>query len=1222
MLNIFKSFKQTISVSSCGLTISSNASERNFNWLEVKQIRNVGFLPIKLLKVKVNNQKPIYGKGDKCQLRSAIVDAVLSNVDSLLLAINAELSKGYPSEKFLEAINASFATNITDFKHLIAIGSINVQAAKIPNLTELNERIQVLENIGLSRKVYVESYISRELITFKDFFDTVEKTPLTEEQRTACVVCDDRQLLVAAAGSGKSSTLVAKVGYMLEKGWITPNQVVALAFNKDAASELLERCEKRLSKQLAGSKIRANTFHRFGLDLSGQLSKSKPSTSDWATDDKIRPRNIHAIVMDLISENESYARGWNILVQLNKAKDIKPKVISGKDGKFRTLQGELVASREEVNICDFLFVHGIEYEYERPYELECSDDEHRQYKPDFYYPSINVYHEHFAIDANGNAPKEFKGYLEKTEWRRNIHKSNCTRFFETTSAEFPNKIYETILYHLREFGYDFDTLKLKQAALGTIELDDPIINEIDKYLKNRRSSIVSQDSILSRANTECPHLKDAVLLAEAVISRFDAMLHSDNSIDYSDMIKLPTKLIRENPQDLGIRMILIDEFQDLSPDRADLINTILDVCPGCKLFGVGDDWQAINGFAGSDLQLMLRFHDTFGKGTTQYLTKTFRSNQGICDVAKRFVTTNPDQLKKSVDAVNKKTEGVVEIHYINSPEQYTEWIEWLSGSLSSNEKIYALARYNAQLVPQKSTRFEDVWGTISDISKSKQWGKNFQLLSFHKSKGLEADTVIILSSLDEDKFRKGFPTTREDSAFVQLSTPPKETYFAAEERRLFYVALTRAKSRVIIPAPTVGASPFIEEIIEQSPNNIKIYVNGIESEICPKCKRGAKSVANGKFGEFLCCTRFPECNWKGTKEELSTFGIRKSTEMQESDSIEPEWLTRLAKISKAWIEHCFIVQLTDKIPMVLRVDPKHEGWDIAAYDERHPSGVLRFELPRGFSRRFLAESYEIFTNWAHKARRAKSASDLDILNNSIKEYFSILEIISSKRPQLSPTGVVVETKEDVWNYLKDIPTRAIKNTIKQIIKSEMPINFLNKIAYEHPTKPGFPVSYSHDVRLNIYDWLHEFKYATNDEYTVLKDKVIEELSMSLDYMVEGINSKSQIITKWNDAFRLPENSDEYLDTNLDWESFAAKDREWQLTAIRVAASVTYRITLCSVCTFIDAPDDFDIIEEAKSESSPEEWRYWTDDSSRYDPNCVQNHLGPLAWRLARMQGLV
>lgn len=277
----------------------------------------------------------------------------------------------------------------------------------------------------------------------KLFFDTVERNPLTEEQIHACICMDDSVMVVAAAGSGKTSTMVAKTGYVLQEGIATPDQILLLAFNRTTADEVGERIAERLRTVPQVEQVKSRTFHAFGIEVIGLATGKKPSLAPWVDPDKPGAdiREIVDIINSLSGQDSGFKREWDLFRTVY-ARDVKrsgqpqePEAYAEGMRGFLTAKGHIVKSMEERLIADWLFYNGVSYEYERTYEHETADSLHGQYSPDFYYPDIEVYHEHFALNAKGEAPKDFGDYLDGVKWKRNLHATKGTELFETTSHE-------------------------------------------------------------------------------------------------------------------------------------------------------------------------------------------------------------------------------------------------------------------------------------------------------------------------------------------------------------------------------------------------------------------------------------------------------------------------------------------------------------------------------------------------------------------------------------------------------------------------------------------------------------------------------------------------------------------------------------------------------------------------------------------------------------------
>jgi DNA helicase-4 len=232
----------------------------------------------------------------------------------------------------------------------------------------------------------IAAFVTAELNRWRDFFDTIESMPLTPEQRLSVVVDEDATLVLAGAGSGKTSVITAKAAYLVKAGIRQPEEILLLAFAKNAAEEMSERVEAR-----SGVPIVARTFHAIAYDIIGIVEGSKPALADHATDDMAFTNLIKQILKDLVHRLSDVSRAIiqffaHFLVEPKTEWDFKTKHgfythMEAQD--LRTLQGEKVKSYEELQIANWLYQNGVEYEYEPVYEHKIAETGRRDYQPDF-----------------------------------------------------------------------------------------------------------------------------------------------------------------------------------------------------------------------------------------------------------------------------------------------------------------------------------------------------------------------------------------------------------------------------------------------------------------------------------------------------------------------------------------------------------------------------------------------------------------------------------------------------------------------------------------------------------------------------------------------------------------------------------------------------------------------------------------------------------------------
>lgn len=753
---------------------------------------------------------------------------------------------------------------------------------------ETHRLIERLRDVAMGSRNEVNmrnaKFVESELGKHHTFFNTVESTPLTREQRVASIVLQDRNLLVAAAGSGKTSTIVAKAGYALLSGQYQPSDILVLAFNNDAAKELDERINKRLAPLLPhGTKIRCSTFHALGLAVIAEGKGVKPSVAAFATGSEAANfRFMEDIVAELLRSDATFAVYWLTFRALY---GVPVKPIEGfrsrrewddyvravgdyRGGRrgFLTLKEEIVKSQGELAIANWLFVQGIPYEYERPYEHNTATAEYRQYAPDFYFPDIDAYLEHYGIDAQGNPPPAFaERYRESMQWKAELHQQHQTDLITTTFGEFvEGTLFPKLKEELMRRGQEFKPVNV-QEALAKLDRGNapdylPLLRGI---LKQAKSNEVDRATMEKRAAQNPQPLRARIFIRIfwKVLAAYEAKLKSATEVDFEDMIIEAARLLEESRARHSYRLVLVDEFQDISRARARLLKALLSQVPECRFFAVGDDWQSIYRFAGADIDLFTEFAAHFGVTATNYLTATFRSNAGISSAASWFVQKNPKQLRKKVVARDSEDKAVVALRrYVDVETHDAECLAILEELAKGNDQhrhrkpaVFLLARYRHQCPSDM-----ELW-----IERYRNdFGLSFKTI--HSSKGLEADFVVVLR-MASGKY--SFPSTISDDPMYDLVMPQPESYEYAEERRLFYVAMTRARRKVYLLAHSAAPSSFVTELFVEP--SLKAHLamgtsanlSSSAKEGCPSCATGLLSKRSGKFGTFWGCSNYPICRF-------------------------------------------------------------------------------------------------------------------------------------------------------------------------------------------------------------------------------------------------------------------------------------------------------------------------------------------------------------------------
>lgn len=717
-----------------------------------------------------------------------------------------------------------------------------------------------------------------ELEACRVLFDRVESKPLTPEQARAVVCFDNRVQVVASAGSGKTSTMVAKAAYAIHRGFVDPKRIVLLAFNKQAAEELKERAAKAFERLgMADVTVEASTFHALGLRLIGKATREKPDIPEWATDAAGGVRKLTEIVDELKDRSSEFRNQWD-LFRFVFGKDLPafgaPESADVWDaqgkGALVTTRGERVKSQEEVMIANFLFLNGVDYQYEPPYQHRTADESHRQYRPDFYYPELDLHHEHFALNAQGLPPPDFEGYLEGVHWKRQLHKDMGTTLFETTSHGLRSKVdLPRLEAELTSRGVVMDPNPEREIPQGGQRPMDSVelVGLIRTFMSHAKSNCLTVPMLHQKLSSlpadAFKHRYEMFLdIAAPIMDAWDKALAAEGGIDFEDMLNQAAEHLESGRVESPYDLVMADEFQDASRARARLCRALVQA-PGRFLFAVGDDWQSINRFAGADVSVMTGFREFFGHGQVLKLEQTFRCPQALCDVSSTFVSKNPAQIAKRVHSTTPPQGPVLQAFQVDSKEKLADAIDRFVVNLGEQIRdgtippgrngkvsVYVLGRYNAdrQYVPTNQHRFNR-WVDVS-------------FLTIHRSKGSEADYVILPEMLTVLKGRS-FPNTRADDPVLALAMPEGDTFPLGEERRLFYVALTRARRSVAMFTARGQCSTFLRELEEDGAVVVTdTEGKAVEEETCPACKQGVLVLRTGPYGEFRSCSNFPSCSYK------------------------------------------------------------------------------------------------------------------------------------------------------------------------------------------------------------------------------------------------------------------------------------------------------------------------------------------------------------------------
>ena len=631
------------------------------------------------------------------------------------------------------------------------------------------------------RSAAIDAFVTSELERWKEFFDTIESKPLTPEQRLSVVVDEDATLVLAGAGSGKTSVITAKATYLVKAGIRQPEEILLLAFAKNAAAEMSERVEAR-----SGVPIVARTFHALAYDIIGKVEGSKPPLADHATDDLAFTNLIKQILKDLVQTLSEVSKAiiqWfaHFLVEPKTEWDFKTKHayyshLEKQD--LRTLQGEKVKSYEELQIANWLYENGISYEYEPNYEHKIDETGRRDYCPDFRLTESGVYIEHFGVrrqilpdgtERLVTAPfVDREAYLAGMEWKRNVHAEHETMLIETYSYERQEgrlliALAEKLAPHVTLMPRQADTIFDRVVEMAQVDTFSQLLATFLRKFKSGGYSLADCDAKAERMKLG-KRGKAFLAVFAPVFAEYQKRL--GGRIDFEDMVLRAAHYTETGRYVSPFRHILVDEFQDISQSRARLVKALKGQHPDARLFAVGDDWQSIFRFAGSDIHLMRHFGAEFGGSfgdetgvhRTVDLGRTFRSVDQIAYAARSFVLQNPDQISKQIVPAGIASEPAIRIRMVAKNEDQNALDDVLHGlsdriAPATTATVLLLGRYRF-LEPdmrELQRRFPRLRITFKTI---------------HASKGLEADHVILLNA---DSGRTGFPSEMVDDPLLSLA---------------------------------------------------------------------------------------------------------------------------------------------------------------------------------------------------------------------------------------------------------------------------------------------------------------------------------------------------------------------------------------------------------------------------------------------------------------------
>lgn len=742
------------------------------------------------------------------------------------------------------------------------------------------------------------------------------KIKLDEDQRRVVLTDEDYCLVVAGAGAGKTTTVAAKVKYLVEKQGVDPKQILVISFTNKAVNELRQRIIGELHIECPIA-----TFHSTGNAI---LRKQHPEKLNIVDDSKLyfviqdyfkgsilkNENTVNNLIMFFASyfdapyEGTDLNKFFNNIAKSNfssmrsEITDFKRQIIDTRTKKAVTIQSEVMRSNQEVEIANFLYLNNIDYEYEPlyPYDILYA---RKPYTPDYVIRQGDktAYIEHFGITEDGKSNRfsadELVSYKKAINDKITLHKQHGTTLIYTFSAFKDGR---TITEHLKEkledAGFELTPRSNKEVMEMLVTSEEnryirKLVALICRFITNFKTNGFTADEF-NRMYHSTQNVRTRLFLdiCNDCYLEYQKYLKENDAVDFQDMINESARVLRdvkEMKQKLDFKYIIVDEYQDISRQRFDLVSALHEVCDA-KIIAVGDDWQSIYAFSGSDITLFTKFAENMGYAKLLKIVKTYRNSQEVIDIAGTFIQKNSEQIQKDLISPKNITDPVIIYTYDSTKkdpkgdnrsganyaiahaievalEQIIAYNKAEGKPYSSSILLLGRFGFDGDRL-ERSGLFEYI--TRGNKLKSVKYPKlDITFMTAHASKGLGYDNVIVINGRNETY---GFPSKIEDDPVLAFVIKGDRSIDYAEERRLFYVAMTRTKNRVFFIAPEQNPSEFLLEIKHDYKNVVlKGDWNEDPSEIpsykksCPVCGYPMQFRYKNSYGlRLYICTNEPE----------------------------------------------------------------------------------------------------------------------------------------------------------------------------------------------------------------------------------------------------------------------------------------------------------------------------------------------------------------------------
>lgn len=576
----------------------------------------------------------------------------------------------------------------------------------IQELAILWEFMEYIEKWEKTTKQYNESFVATQKNEYESFFDKdVEKYPLNDQQREAILHDEDYNLVVAGAGTGKTTTIVGKALHLVKNKWVDTNNILLISFTNKAVEEM----EKRLKEKWIDLK-NIKTFHSLGYSILGEvIGKKTPLDSELNEKEKILQEIFNSLLSNkqtslVLNEYFNYYLEYYKSSEEFKSEDEYQNFFKDQKTKFEALDWTIVKSPDELKIANFLYINGISYIYEKDYEHNTMDSKHRQYKPDFYLDNYWIYLEHFSLYEDGESSSFGTEYVDGIKRKRGIHEKYTTKLIETYSWEFRKKhIVEVLKNKLETYSVEMKQKKTEDIIEELLKRNDQQeFNPFVRLLGTCISLLKSNQYTFEEMRQRTKDIRDEKFLdiLDIVHKKYTDKLQEKDQIDFDDMVAQATKHMEDNNIQHNYEYILVDEFQDISTGRYKLLKSFLSQKDDCKLFCVWDDWQSIYRFTGSDVHIFTEFEKHFWYSNISTINQCYRFPQELLNISSDFVMKNPSQMKKHL-ITNNTSKAKIEIKFLDNDSLFKKESVYAirneietAANINQDKEIYVLCRYN------------------------------------------------------------------------------------------------------------------------------------------------------------------------------------------------------------------------------------------------------------------------------------------------------------------------------------------------------------------------------------------------------------------------------------------------------------------------------------------------------------------------------------------------